>query len=126
MLRVQGHIKHRVLALDDQQELLRLLERLLIRAGYEAIVTTDPAQVAPLAKAMTPAIILLDIHLPGTTGFEVFKGVREVCGAPVIFLTSDDRAATKAHAVQVGADLLTKPVNPSELFTLMKAALSTA
>jgi len=116
--------KTRVLAVDDEPQVLRLLQRSLDEAGYQPIVTSDPSQVAKLVEQEEPDLVLLDLMLPGTSGFELLQRVREFSGVPVIFVTASDEEADTVRALKIGADdYITKPFSPSELLARIGAAL---
>jgi len=61
----------RILAVDDETRILSYLERTLEEAGYQAVVTSDPAEVAQLVELEGPDLLLLDLMMPGTSGFEL-------------------------------------------------------
>ena len=114
----------RVLAVDDEPQVLRYLQRSLDEAGYQPIVTSDPSQVVKLVELEEPDLVLLDLRLPGTSGFELLKRIREFSGVPVIFLTASDRDEDTVRALRMGADdYITKPFSPSELLARIGAAL---
>jgi PAS domain S-box-containing protein len=114
----------RILAVDDEARILRYLERTLEEAGYQAVVTSDPAQVAQLVELEEPDLLLLDLMMPGTSGFELLRQVREFSGVPVIFVTGRDRDEDTVRALRMGADdYITKPFSPSELLARIEATL---
>jgi PAS domain S-box-containing protein len=116
--------KTRVLAVDDEPQILRYLQRSLEEAGHEALVTDHPAEVAKLVELEEPDVVLLDLRLPGTTGFEVLRHIRQFSGVPVIFLTASDRDEDVVRAFQIGADdYIKKPFSPSELLARIAVAL---
>jgi PAS domain S-box-containing protein len=116
--------KTRVLAVDDEPQILRFLRRSLDEAGYQPIVTADPSEVAKLVEMEEPDLVLLDLMLPGTSGFELLERIREFSGVPVIFLTASDREEDAVRALKEGADdYITKPFSPSELLARIGAAL---
>ena len=116
--------KTRVLAVDDEPQVLRFLQRSLHEAGYQPIVTSDPSQVAKLVEQEEPDLVLLDLGLPGTSGFELLQRIREFSGVPVIFVTASDEEADTVRALKMGADdYITKPFSPSELLARIGAAL---
>jgi PAS domain S-box-containing protein len=116
--------KTRVLAVDDEPQILRYLRRCLDDAGYQPIVTADPCEVAKLVELEEPDLVLLDLMLPGTSGFELLKNIREFSGVPVIFLTASDKEEDAVRALKSGADdYITKPFSPSELLARIGAAL---
>ena len=101
--------KRRILAVDDQEMNLRLLERILRRAGYEEILgTSQPEGVMELLDTWQPDIVLLDLHMPGLNGFEVLQQIRErtvtpAAYMPVLVLTADILPETKLRALEQGA-----------------------
>jgi len=87
-------------------------------------VTADPCEVAKLVELEEPDLVLLDLMLPGTSGFELLERIREFSGVPVIFLTGSDREEDAVRALKEGADdYITKPFSPSELLARIGAAL---
>ncbi|HLF03983.1 MAG TPA: ATP-binding protein, partial [Dehalococcoidia bacterium] len=114
----------RVLAVDDEPQTLRYLQRSLEEAGYQAIVTSDPAQVVRLVELEEPDLVLLDLMLPGTTGFDLLGRIREFSGVPAIFLSARDQSDDAVRALRAGADdYITKPFAPSELLARIEATL---
>ncbi len=124
-----GHVRKageraRILAVDDEPQVLRLLERSLADAGYHPISTGDPGQVVHLVEVEEPDLVLLDIVLPGTNGFELLERIREFSGVPVIFLTASDDNDDIVRALKMGADdYIRKPFAPSELLARIEVAL---
>jgi CheY-like chemotaxis protein len=84
-----------ILVVDDQPANVMLLERVLAGGGHsEVLGTTDPTAVAELCREFAPALMLLDLHMPGMDGFEVMTGLQEVLynghGPTVVMLTADE------------------------------------
>jgi DNA-binding response OmpR family regulator/anti-sigma regulatory factor (Ser/Thr protein kinase) len=114
----------RVLAVDDEPQILHYLQRSLDEAGFQPIVTGDPSQVAKLVELEEPDLVLLDLRLPGISGFDLLQRIREFSGVPVIFLTGSDSEEDAVRALRMGADdYITKPFSPSELLARIGAAL---
>ena len=114
----------RVLAVDDELPILRYLQHSLDEAGYQCVVTSDPSQVTKFVELEQPDLILLDLRLPGVSGFDLLKRIREFSAAPVIFLTASDSSEDTVKALKLGADdYVTKPFSPSELLARIEAAL---
>jgi PAS domain S-box-containing protein len=114
----------RVLAVDDELPILRYLQHSLDEAGYQCVVTSDPSQVVKFVELEQPDLILLDLRLPGISGFDLLSRIREFSAAPVIFLTASDSSEDTVRALKMGADdYVTKPFAPSELLARIEAAL---
>jgi two-component system cell cycle sensor histidine kinase/response regulator CckA len=111
----------RVLVVDDEAANLRLMERILARAGFTHVVcTTDGRRVAELVEAERPDVILLDLHMPQVDGFSVLRALAAAAGPndylPVLVLTADVSTETRNRALQAGArDFVTKPFDPAEV-----------
>jgi PAS domain S-box-containing protein len=114
----------RVLAVDDDPQILRYFQRALSDGGYDAIVTGDPSEVAKLVELEEPDLILLDLIIPGTSGFDLLRQIREFSNVPIIIVTASEREEDPVKALKMGADdYVTKPFSPSELFARMEVAL---
>ncbi len=114
----------RILAVDDEPQVRRYLQTALQNAGYQPITTGDPSDVPGLIEMEEPELVLLDVMLPGTTGFELLQRIREMSGVPVIFLSARDREKDAVEALKAGADdYITKPFAPSELLARIEAVL---
>jgi putative two-component system response regulator len=121
----------KILVVDDQEANVRLLEKLLLRAGYGAVVgTTDPRQVAALWAEHDPDLIVLDLHMPHMDGFEVMqelaKRVPEGSYLPILVLTADGTPDARRRALSMGArDFLTKPFDQDEALLRIRNLLET-
>ena len=114
----------RILVIDDDPEALRFVRAALQRAGYTPIVTADPSEAEHLFEAERPHLVLLDVVLRGTDGFELVKRFPRMLEVPVIFMSGrgDDRFV--AQAFDLGAtDYIVKPFSPTELLARSSAAL---
>ena len=104
--------------------MLRYVRDALTRAGYEAIVTGDCEELADLVRTRAPALVLLDLLLPGTDGIVLMERVPELSDLPVIFISAYGRDETVVRALDAGAaDYIVKPFSPSELTARVRAAL---
>jgi putative two-component system response regulator len=114
-----GHL--RVLVVDDEPANVLLLQRLLERVGHRRVeTTTDPRDAIRRFAERQPALVLLDLHMPGMDGFQLMRELSALAGDrdPVAFLvlTADATEETKQRALSEGArDFLTKPFSQSEL-----------
>ena len=116
--------KPRILVVDDDPETLRYVRSALTAAGYTALVTAEPGEVANLIRTEKPRLVLLDLVLPGTDGIELMEQVPELTDLPVIFISAYGRDETIARAFEAGAaDYIVKPFSPTELTARVGAAL---
>ena len=114
----------RVLAVDDEPQVLRLVRNTLSDAGYTPIVTGDPDEALRLIKVEKPDLILLDLMLPGADGIELMKPIFQITDAPVIFLSGRDGERDIVRAFEAGADdYIVKPFSPTELAARIEAVL---
>jgi len=113
-------LNSRILIVDDQPANLRLLEDLLGREGFSQIVsTTEPEQALALYAAFDPDLVLLDLMMPGMSGYAVLEQLERLRPVhdfrPVLVLTADATTQAKRRALSLGAkDFLTKPFDPIE------------
>ncbi|MBI4339106.1 MAG: response regulator [Chloroflexi bacterium] len=114
----------RVMVVDGEPQTLRLLRRTLGEAGYHVTAVTDPSQTQELVASEDPDLVLLGLRLPGNSGLDLLKQVREVSGIPVIFLTASSSSDDAVTALRAGADdYIAKPFSPSELLARIEATL---
>ncbi len=119
-----GRKRTPVLVVDDDPETLRYVRAVLSDSGYAPLVTGDPDELAHLIRANRPALVLLDLMLPGTDGIELMKQVPQLDEIPVIFISAYGRDETIARALEAGAvDYIVKPFSPTELVARVGAAL---
>ena len=116
--------RSKILAVDDDPQALRYTRDVLTKAGYAPIVTGDPDDVPRLIKANDPALVLLDLMLPGSDGIEVMRRILTITDVPVIFLSAFGQVDVIAGAFDAGAvDYIVKPFSPTELAARIRAAL---
>ena len=114
----------RVLSIDDDPQILRYLRNTLTDAGYLPIATGNPNEMLHLFEMERPHLVLLDVRLPGTSGFELLKNLREISEVPVIFLSGSSGEETIAHGLELGAsDYIVKPFSPTELIARIETTL---
>ena len=110
----------RILLVDDQPANLRLLEELLAREGFSNVVsTTESEQVLDIYNSFDPDLIVLDLMMPGLSGYAVLERIERQRQAdefrPVLVLTADATSQAKHRALALGAkDFLTKPFDAVE------------
>ena len=114
----------RILAVDDDPQMLRYVRDALSAAGYDVAVTGEPGEMAGLVRTHRPALVLLDLVLPGADGIELLGSVPELNDLPVILISSHGREETIVRALDSGAaDYIVKPFSRSELAARVRAAL---
>ena len=119
----------KILVIDDDPNVQRLLTYTLKQEGYEVLVASDGAEGYRLWSAEVPALILLDIMLPKIDGYQVATKIRAEEGAsahvPIIMLTAEREVEQKVRGLRAGADdYLIKPFHPAELLARIKSLLA--
>jgi DNA-binding response OmpR family regulator len=117
----------KILVADDDTDLLDLVAYALGQAGFLVIKAPDGTQALQRFDAESPDLVILDINMPGATGFEVCARLREQGGVPIIMLTARGDEQDLVKALELGADdYLTKPFSPRTLLARIKALLRRA
>jgi two-component system phosphate regulon response regulator PhoB len=109
----------RVLVVDDEPDIVALVAYHLARAGYRVSTAVNGGDAISLAKAEPPALIILDLMLPGMSGFDVLEELRgdeATANIAVLMLTARREEPDRIRGLSLGADdYLTKPFSPQEL-----------
>jgi DNA-binding response OmpR family regulator len=114
----------KVLVVEDEPVLLETLAYNLGKQGYEVLTAADGYQAIALARKERPALLILDLMLPGVDGFEVCRILRQEMSAPILMLTARAEEVDKVVGLEVGADdYMTKPFSMRELMARVKALL---
>ena len=114
----------KVLLVDDDAKLRKLLREYLEGYGFHILTLADGLSVAKTIREESPDMIILDIMLPKRDGLEVLKEIRMEFSVPVIMLTAKGEDADRIVGLELGADdYLPKPFNPRELLARIKAVL---
>src|SRR4030088_2901652 len=122
-----GVLSPKVLVVDDENHIVVLARLYLTREGYEVEGVGDGAKVRARFGHFKPALVILDIMLPGMDGLTICKEIRKLSQVPIIMLTARDEVTDKVVGLEVGADdYLTKPFHPQELVAPAKALLRRA
>ena len=119
---------HKILLIDDQEELLRALEINLKKEGYQVLKATSGDQGIKLAIQESPDLILLDIMMPGISGLDVCRELRRKgIEIPIIMLTAKGDEVDRVVGLEIGADdYITKPFGLHELLARIRARLRRA
>ena len=114
----------RILVVDDDPRMLRVVRDALSEAGYAPLVTGSPKDLPGIIRTEKPRLVLLDLMLPDIDGIELMKQVPELTDLPVIFISGYGRDETVARALESGAaDYIVKPFSATELVARVRAAL---
>lgn len=115
----------KILIVDDEPELLKMLSDILYSGGFYNIYTAkNCAEALKTARKQAVALFLLDVNLPDGDGFMLFEDLQKISGSPVIFLTARGEADDRIRGLGLGADdYIVKPFLPKELILRVSAVL---
>ena len=114
----------RILVVDDEERIRRLLKMYLEKEGYTIEEAMDGEQALEMALTNTYDLILLDVMLPGMDGIDVCNKLRAEKSTPVIMLTAKGEESNRVHGFEAGADdYVVKPFSPREVIYRVKAIL---
>jgi DNA-binding response OmpR family regulator len=119
--------KSRILIVDDEPAIRKFVRANLEARDYETLLATDGSQACEIIERELPDLIILDIMMPKTDGFEVCRQVREWSQIPIIFLSARGGEMDKVKCLEMGADdYITKPFGVDELLARVKAVMRRA
>jgi DNA-binding response OmpR family regulator len=117
----------KILIADDDRDLLGLIAFTLTQAGYLVVKANDGPSAIHAFKGESPDLAVLDINMPGASGFQVCEAIRSQSRIPVMMLTVRGEEEDLIKALDLGADdYLTKPFSPRTLLARIKALLRRA
>ena len=117
-------MRNRILLIEDDQPLARVVADSLALEGFEVERVADGDKALPAARSFAPDLILLDLMLPGRSGFELCGVLRQQIGVPIIIVSARGQKADKLRGLQIGADdYLTKPFDLDELIARIHVVL---
>lgn len=117
----------KILVADDDRDLLELVAFTLAQSGFLALKAPDGEAALRIFAAEAPDLLILDINMPGRTGFQVCEEVRRKSRVPVMMLTVRGAEEDLVRALELGADdYLNKPFSPRTLLARVKALLRRA
>ncbi|MDF2474163.1 MAG: walR [Anaerocolumna sp.] len=117
-------MKYNILLVEDQKEISDVVAKYLDKEGYEYHVAMDGFEALKYFNQYKFHLVLLDIMMPGITGFEVLKEIRKVSDIPVILVTAKEQEIDRLKGFEIGADdYVVKPFSPRELMKRIKVFL---
>lgn len=117
----------RVLVVDDEMQITRVLRAALSAQGYDVRAANEPEEALRLVTEWMPDLIITDLMMPGMTGVELTRAVRTKSDIPILVLSVRDQERAKIEALDAGADdYVTKPFSTQELLARVRAHLRRA
>ena len=119
-----GDSKQKILVVDDEASIRRILETRLKMAGYSVVTAEDGEEAVELFNKTNPDIVILDVMMPKMDGYGVTREIRRVSDVPIIILTALGDVSERITGLELGADdYVIKPFSPKELEARVKAVL---
>jgi len=116
--------KQRILVVDDEPQLTRVLRRSLMAKGYDVRIAGDGEFALQTFRDWPPALVITDLAMPNMGGLELCRRLRAISEVPIIVLSVRGEEATKVEALDAGADdYITKPFGVGELLARVRVAL---
>lgn len=120
-------MSHRILVVDDDKQIVRLVRSYLEQAGFQVLTAFDGESALHLLRRERPDLMVLDVMLPDRDGWEITRLVRAdpaLAATPIVMLTARVDEADRVVGLELGADdYVTKPFNPRELVARVRAVL---
>jgi two-component system alkaline phosphatase synthesis response regulator PhoP len=114
----------KILVVDDEVEIVRILRGYLERAGYTVLSAYTGPEAVRMARQESPALMVLDLMLPGMDGWDVCRTLRRESDVPIIMLTARVEETDRVIGLELGADdYVTKPFSPREVVARVRAVL---
>ena len=113
-----------ILVVEDDRRIAALVAKNLEAAGYSCTTVHEGDAALAAFERVAPALVVLDVGLPGVSGLEITRALRRQSAVPILMLTARSSEADKVLGLEIGADdYLTKPFGPSELVARVRALL---
>src|SRR5690348_11111623 len=127
MARSRMMTKIRILIVDDEPQITRVLHRGISAQGYDTRTASDGAAALEVMKEWQPDLVITDLAMPKVNGLELCRQLRATSEIPIIVLSVRAEEQTKVQALDIGADdYITKPFSVAELLARIRAALRRA
>lgn len=113
-----------ILVIDDDRNILAIIEMYLKKAGYTVITCYSGYEAMQIFHGVKPALVVLDVMLPGKDGWAILREIRQETNTPVIMLTAKGDIGERVKGLELGADdYIAKPFDSNELLARIKAVL---
>lgn len=123
-------MQKKIMVVDDEPYIARVIKFKLEQEGYAVISANDGVTGLDRIRQEKPDLVLLDVMMPGLTGYEVCQQVKadaDLQGIPVVFLTAKGQERDREQGLNLGAsDYITKPFSPNRLLELVKSIIGNA
>ncbi len=114
----------RILIVDDNEDIQDILGTYVAKEGFEPVVAKDGFEALDLFKKTDPAVILLDVMMPGMDGYKVCQKIREDSDVPIILVTAKGEDYERVMGLDIGADdYIVKPFSGNEVMARVRAVL---
>lgn len=114
--------KYRVLIVEDDEDIILIEQAYLEASGFDTMIISHGDEVMPLLRLEKIDLVLLDVMLPGKSGYEICKEIRSEMDIPVLMVTARTESVDKIRGLGLGADdYITKPFDPAELVARVNA-----
>lgn len=113
-----------VLVVDDDEDIVQLMRDFLEADGYRVLTAADGSEALHVLKSSSVDCVLLDIMMPGQSGFDVMRSIRTLGNVPVLFLSARQEDSDKIRGLGLGADdYIVKSATPAEVVARIKAVM---
>ncbi len=120
-------MSERILIIDDEPQITRVLRAALAAQRYDVRTANDPEEALRLFAEWTPDLVITDLAMPEVSGIDICRAIRRSAHTPIIVLSVRDQERTKVEALDAGADdYVTKPFSTQELLARVRAHLRRA
>ncbi len=120
-------MSQKILVVDDELEIVRLVRAYLERAGFSVVAASEGREALAVFRHEHPNLVVLDLNLPGLDGLDVCRAIRRASDVPIIMLTARIEETDRLIGLELGADdYVVKPFSPREIVARVRAVLRRA